>query len=450
MISAIPACGHCHLRPMETSQEIVSSACPEALLNGRPLRVLMLTDYFPKPTLPMMGVWALEQARSLVAAGAQVLVVSPTSWIPPLLGRFRSAQAFAQCPAEHVWDGGVGVKYPRWFFYSVGPIERLWHGRPGMACRLGWWTIRGRLGREIERWRPDVVFVHHTVPCGTLAVRLKKKYGLPYVVQDHDFGSIESCEQHPGRRRAFERVAAGAWAMAGVSNRMCNALAKIAPGVRTVSLYNGTRRLGQQVRQTPRPSELEGKVVVFSAAIFYARKGIPVMIEAFASVADKFPNAVLRIGGEGHERPAIEAAMAKANLGDRIKLLGSLDHQRVLQEMVWSDVFMLVGWEEPCGVVYLEAMSAGKPVICCSDCGLCDVLEDGVQGRTVSPKDVRAAAAALEELLADKELRLRMGRAAGELFERRLTSEATARVRMELLRDAAKASNPPGRLAGGN
>jgi glycosyltransferase involved in cell wall biosynthesis len=420
-----------------------AAPAPESRINGRPLRVLMLTDYFPKPTLPIMGVWALEQAQAIAAAGAEVLVVSPTSWIPPLLGRLRPARPFAQCPPEHVWPGGVTAKYPRWCFYSVGPVMRLWRNRPALAFRLGWWTLRRQLMREIERWKPDVIFAHHTVPNGMVALRLNQKLGIPFVVQDHDFGAIESCERARGRWRAYQRVASQAFAMAGVSKRMSEALERLFHPPRTTSLFMGIQPIPDELRQTPPPAELRGKIVVFSAAIFYHRKGIPLMVEAFASIAGKFPDAVLRIGGDGHERPAVEAAVAKANLGDRIQLLGSLDHQRLLQEMVWSDVFMLVGWEEPFGVVYLEAMSAGKPIICCNDCGICDVLVDYLHGIIVPPKNVKAAADAIEELLENKNLRLRMGRAASALFDERLNSWATAHTLLRLLNAAATSGLPP-------
>jgi glycosyltransferase involved in cell wall biosynthesis len=413
----------------------------ESLLDGRPLRVLMFTDYFPKPTIPAMGVWALTQAKALAAAGAEIQVMSPTSWIPPLLGRFGSARRFAKCPNAHNWDG-VNVEYPRWFFYSVGPVRNLWYGRPALASKLASWTIRRRLFQKIESFRPDVIFAHNSVPCGLVALQASKKYGIPYIVEDLDFGSIESCARYPSRLKAFEKVSRGAWAMAGASKRIAEALAKLVSGIRTVPLYMGTQRLPAEMWNMPRPAEIEGKTVVFSAAIFYERKGIPLLIDAFASIAAKHPNAVLRVGGEGHERPAIEAAAARANLGDRIKLLGSLQHERVLQEMVWADIFMLVGWEEPFATVYLEAMAAKKPIICCSDGGICDVMTDGVEGRAVEPKSVAAAAAALDQLLSDESLRGRMSAAAWDLFEKRLTSEATARATLQILQNAAKQSKP--------
>jgi len=417
-------------------QETSGRPFPQATRNGRPLRVLMLTDYFPKPTIPELGVWALTQAKAMAALGAEVRVISPTSWIPPLLRNLKKARRFAACPPAYQYDA-IGVSYPRWLFYSAGPVQRLWFGRPSLACRLAWWTLRRQVKRELQQWRPDVVFAHHTIPCGMMALRIKQKYGLPYVVQDHDFGSVESCFAMPGRRRAFERVAHDAWAMASVSKRMSEMMSRLVPGVRALPLYIGTHGPGEELRRTPRPPELQDKLVVFSAALFYQRKAVPLLVRAFATVAARHPRAILRIAGDGQERPAVEAAIAQTHLTDRVQLLGMLGHERVLQEMLWCDLFMLIGYEEPLGLVYLEAMSAGKPIICCNDGGLCDLLEDGVQGRTVPPRDVPAAAAALEQLLGDEPFRLKLAAGASALYQTRLTSEATAGATLAVLNQAA-------------
>jgi len=417
------------------------SPIAESLLDGRPLRVLLLTDCFPKPTNHTLGVWALGQARALAAAGAQVRVISPTSWIPPLLDRVGAARRIAACPPSHDW-GGFEARYPRWLFYGPTIIRNLWFGRPALACWIAWQSIFRRMAREIREFQPDVVFAHHIVPGGMIALRIHEKYGLPFIVEDFDYGSIESCLRYPARRRAFERIAKSAWAMAGASKRLSEGTMKLVPGTRAVPLYMGTRRLDPELWQTPRPAETQGKLVVFCAAGFFERKVIPLLIEAFASVAAKHPNAVLRIAGDGHERSNIEAAVARANLGDRIKLLGSLAHERVLQEMVWADIFMLVSLGEPFATAYLEAMSARKPIICCSDGGICDVMTDGVEGRAVEPNSVSAAASALDQLLSDDSLRARMSSAAWDLFEKRLTSEATARATLELLHAAATQSKP--------
>jgi glycosyltransferase involved in cell wall biosynthesis len=85
--------------------------------------------------------------------------------------------------------------------------------------------------------------------------------------------------------------------------------------------------------------------------------------------------------------------------------------------MVWADCFALVGWDEPFATVYLEAMAAGTPVICCSDGGITDVLQNNVHGYTIPPRDITATAEALDRLLTQDVNRTELGRNAKQLVE---------------------------------
>jgi glycosyltransferase involved in cell wall biosynthesis len=97
--------------------------------------------------------------------------------------------------------------------------------------------------------------------------------------------------------------------------------------------------------------------------VFYERKGFPLLIEAFAQIAHKHPDTVLRIAGDGPQRSEIQSKVERARLNGRIQLLGPLRNAQVLQEMVWADLFALVGWDEPFGIVHAEAAAAGLPLL---------------------------------------------------------------------------------------
>lgn len=429
--------------------ESTSSAAPAGTLPlapagaDRPLKVLLLTDYFPKPTLPAMGTWALTQAKALAAAGAQVRVVSPTSWIPPLLGNVGTARPFAHCPVSH--DGyGVHVEYPRWFFYSVKPLDRFWRRMPMLACQPAWWTVRVALGRELKQNRPDVILAHHTVPGGVIAGRIKDAYGIPFVTQDADFGSVDAALSESGMRRALEYVAERAAARTAVAMRIVNPLKQISSASPAQLMYLGADALTPTVAEKPRPVERKGQIVIFCAAIFYTRKSIPLLVRAFAAVAAKHPKAILRIAGDGHERPAIESAIRETDVGDRVQLLGLLKHDQILQEMVWCDLFALIGHSEPMAIVYLEAMSAGKPILFCNDGGMNEVVTNGDNGVAIPPNDEKAAAAALDALLGDAAMRKRIGEAGRELFLRRLENAAAAKAALAILTAAAKGQSTIG------
>jgi len=401
------------------------------------MRVLFLASYFPKPTNPFMGTWALAQARALVRQGVELRTLSFTSWVPKLAGGLsQGARAFARCPPSHSWDSSLAVEYPRWLVYQAGMMRRLSQRHPHAPMALGWLTARRRLSEVVASWRPDVVYAHHSAVNGYLAHRLAGAENTPYVITDHSFGDITDCAGHPARERFLRPIVNDASRMISVSSRMEALVRGAFPGARTVTLHNGTDPVPADFLSRPRPAQLRDRVVVFSAAFFSERKGLPQLIEAFARVADRHPRAVLRIAGDGPQREAVRSAVGRAGLGDRIMLLGRLSHAHVLQEMAWSDVFALIGWDEPFGVVFSEAAACSLPILLASDCGFNDVFRDGVHGFSTPPRDPAAAAERLEALLADPDRRRAMGRAAFNLWVSRLTWDAHAAQLASILRAA--------------
>jgi glycosyltransferase involved in cell wall biosynthesis len=252
------------------------------------------------------------------------------------------------------------------------------------------------------------------------------------VVTDHDFGEIEACRSMPARRKLFGDVVRESSGMIAVSRRMEMEMRDQFPFARTFTIPNGAEPLGIEMRKRARPAELRHKRVVFSCGTFYERKGFPLLIDAFARIAGKYPDAELRIAGDGVERPEVERRILHHQLRSRVRLLGARPNREVLQEMAWSDVFALIGWDEPFATVYLEALSAAVPLICCSDGGITDVVRDGEHAAIIPPRDVAAAADALDRLLGNDRKREEMGRNALGLFETSLTWDHHAQRMMDV------------------
>lgn len=403
------------------------------------LRVLMLASFFPKPGNPLMGPWALAQAQALQRR-MDLQVVSATSWVPRFLGGYKSAAPYANCPPHYRW-GSLDVAYPRLLWYPVAPLKQYAYRNPAPQMSIAWQSARASLSKVVREFKPDVFYAHHTAVNGYFAAHLKHNTGIPFVITDHDFGEISDCEQFPGRKRFFADIVSRSSMMVAVASRMEQRMRALFPGVRACTIPNGTDGIPDAVKKTERPAELRGKTVVFACGTFYQRKGFPLLIEAFAQVAARFPNAVLRIAGDGEERPQVEERIQRFGLDGRVQLLGFLPHAVVMQQMCWCDVFALIGWDEPFATVFSEAFSAAKPVICCNDGGINDVLKNEVHGLSVPPRDLQAAAGALARLLADTALRERMGTAGGELFERSLRWDHNAANMERLFRMAMQEPN---------
>jgi len=404
---------------------------------GFDMRVLFLASYFPRPTIPLAGTWALEQAKALSAL-VDLEVACCTPWVPVAFGVIAKARPWIQVPPVHCWDR-VTVRYYKTLYYPIPPFSTWSFPDPSRQMSLAWLSVRGRLLTAIAQFRPDVLFCHHTAVNGYLASRLSSLTGLPYVITDHDFGEIAQCEHLPRRRAFFESILRRAHRHLCVSRRMETDVRRIFPFAATETLHNGINLPPQERLVVPRPPELRDRLVVFSSGMFTERKGLPLLIEAFARVSHRYPTAVLRIAGDGRLRPTVEAAISQHRLQDRVTLLGLVPHEDVFREMAWCDLFALVSWNEPFATVHVEAMGTGKPVVACTDSGIADVVQDGVQGLLVPPRSVEGAAAALDRLLGSQADRQRMGDHARALVHGHLTWTVNTRRLLEIFEDSLAA-----------
>ncbi|NJK39102.1 MAG: glycosyltransferase family 4 protein [Oscillatoriales cyanobacterium RM2_1_1] len=404
---------------------------------SHPLRVLFLASYFPKPDNPLMGTWALEQAKALVRQDIDLKVISLTSWVPRAFAVTTGAKAYANCPIEYDWIDGVKVDYPRWLYYPISPIKLWMHSHPISYLKIAYKSVEKSLLESIESFSPDLIFCHHTLPNGWMAAQLAQKFCRPLITFDHDYDEIVDCRKYPQRKSAVLSVTQKAWAMLSVSQRMERDMQSIFPNIRrTLTHHIGVNLPSDDLIRHPRPAEIKDKVIILSCALFSERKGIPLLIEAFCSIADKHPNAILRIIGSGPDEENIKATAAQCDQNYQVQLLGKKPHSEVLQEMSWADCFALVSWDEPLGAVYLEAMAAAKPVICCNDGGINDIIENNIHGYTVAPKDLSTTIEALEKMLSNCNKRLEMGKNSKQLIVKKMCWDAKATELINLFEEA--------------
>lgn len=388
------------------------------------MRILVLASFFPRPTNPTMGVWALRQILALNRLGNDLRVISMCDWVPRALVKVWNDPKLvsrASCPRHAVWDG-LEVDYPRWPRYHSGPHSELAYAHPGPEMRFASLFARRAIRQIASDFAPDVVYAQGTIVNGTLGKDIAAQLDVPLVCQDRDHAEIRDCLRMPARRRHFAEIALASDAVVVVNSAMARLVSDVVPQVDPFVLPEGADLAPRGPERSGAPS------VIFCAATLTPRKQIPLLIEAFALVAQDNPDVALRIAGEGPARDEIEARIEHHGLRNRVTLLGVLDHDQVLAEMAVADVFVLLSRDEPFAVVYVEAMAAGLPVVCTEDGGVTDFLQDGVHGCVVPDGDAGAAAAAILGLLENSGLRRMMGEAGRQLVEARLTWAANAQM----------------------
>lgn len=159
------------------------------------------------------------------------------------------------------------------------------------------------------------------------------------------------------------------------------------------------------------PTSNPQPLVILCVARQYPRKHIGDLLHAFALIYNRMPQARLRIVGDGPEHAKLVALAQQLDVDEKVTFTGSISDQAVKGEYARCDVFCLPSVQEGFGIVFLEAMAAGKPVVSTTAAAIPEVVRHGETGVLVPPGDAHAIAGALLFLLANEEARTRYGAA---------------------------------------
>ena len=167
-----------------------------------------------------------------------------------------------------------------------------------------------------------------------------------------------------------------------------------------------------------------GSSFVLCVAAQNEKKGLDVLLRAFAQLGPLSPPRTLRLVGDGPLRPRLEALARELALGDRVEFLGRRPHDEVASLVRGCEVFALPSIAEPFGIAALEALACGRPVVASAVGGLPEFIEDGRNGLLVAPGDPEALACALRRLLEDGALRAALGEAGRRTAHEGYSAEA--------------------------
>jgi glycosyltransferase involved in cell wall biosynthesis len=157
----------------------------------------------------------------------------------------------------------------------------------------------------------------------------------------------------------------------------------------------------------------------------HEKKGYGVLIDALGILASRNIAFVCTIAGEGPERQALQRAIDKAGLTDRIKLPGWTDD--IPTYLSAADIFALPSFQEDFPLAVLDAMASGVPMAASRIDGPKDFLVDGETALIVPPNDAPALAETLSRLIADQGLRERLGRNARREAEEKYSFDTIAK-----------------------
>jgi phosphatidylinositol alpha-1,6-mannosyltransferase len=162
-------------------------------------------------------------------------------------------------------------------------------------------------------------------------------------------------------------------------------------------------------------------------------KGIDCVIQALPEVIKAIPDACYVVVGDGDDRSRLEQLARDAGVGERVRFTGAIDDAAVRSIYGACEIFVMPSRSEGFGIVFLEAMALGKPVIGGNHGGTPEIWDDGTAGFLVEHGDLAALADRIKLLLSDGALRSRMGAAGRRIVATRYSFDHFRRNFTELL-----------------
>ncbi len=274
-----------------------------------------------------------------------------------------------------------------------------------MASMLGY-VLKGKTAGDalFQQQRIDVINTHFVLPTGPVGAALARAHGVPNVLSVHggdlyDPSKWTSPHRHLLLRAWIRRLARGADAIVGQSaNTIENLHRYYASSVAATRIPLGIHKPPDGVRDRSRFGLRDGDLVLVTVGRLVARKAIHQLFATMAGLRD-FPVRLLVVGSGPLEEPLREAAVA-AGVSHRVQFLGKVSDEEKFAALRASDVFVSTSQHEGFGLVYLEAMACGLPVICYDYGGQTDFLKDGLNGRVVKLNNVDKFTEACRELAA--------------------------------------------------
>jgi teichuronic acid biosynthesis glycosyltransferase TuaC len=332
------------------------------------------------------GGYFRDQALALQRAGWRVAMLAPDIYTPRDL---RQGQAPAvRGRAFSTDDDGL----PTWRRNALVPVPRLPYRNAAAFALCG---LRLFAQYRAANGAPDLIQAHGVLNAGVAALAIRKRYGVPFVLTEHSTAFAQ------GRLRWWERdlvrrVIAGAERCLAVSPQLTRLLEAQYPSSAWQYLPNPLGDVFVAEGATP-PRDPAAPFVFVCVARLSPEKGHATLIEAFAEAFHGDPGARLWLVGEGPVREELERLCAARGITGQVDFLGLLPAPGVREQLLAADAFVLASDVETFGVVVIEALACGRPVIVTASGGP-DHLVTAANGLLVPTGDPSALLPALREM----------------------------------------------------
>ncbi|MCP9788991.1 glycosyltransferase [Cyanobium sp. Maggiore-St4-Cus] len=348
------------------------------------MKVLILPSWYPSSPADCNGVFFREQAIALSRIGCQVSVLSAN------LSSFKNIRQWR-----------LKVSKPKVFEDELVQTFRV-YGSNLFPClprlREKWQAhLLKNLYTCYERdnGRPDLIHVHSMLPAGLAALELWNSRRIPYVITEHStaFARRLLSDDQISKCRKIASCAQERWAVSPTfARKLEQELGSV--GGRWGVMPNIVAR---PFLETPLPNRCRSPFVFLNVCFHTPIKKVDLLLRAFAQEFRSCNDVILQLAGSGPHTAELIRQSSQLGIADKVQFLGMLSRDQVLSAMAGAHAFVLSSQVETFGVVLIEALAMGLPLLA-TRCGGPEYIVTESNGILVENGDIEQLAAALLHL----------------------------------------------------
>lgn len=344
------------------------------------MHIMVIPSWYSSSRNKVHGSFFKEQFKALANSGEKITVAYNEIWPITLFGKIHEKRGIN----FNIEDELKTYRYKEYNYLPKNPLMfRSFNKR------------MDKLYQEIvkKEGKVDIIHAHSAFWAGIAAAFISKKYNIPLVITEHSSLKYAKYCKESYKKYIFEAYEK-ADVLISVGNGLKNELQEYVK--RPIEVIFNMVDLGLfNIQENNREVDSKDNEVFkfFSCGYLEEGKGMDCLIKAFTK-AFKGDNATLRIGADGSLKQALQNLIHELDMNQQIKLLGALSREEVSKEMKACDVFALASEHETFGVVYIEALACGKPVIGADNGGAEDIIRED-NGIIAKKKDVEDLTKAL-------------------------------------------------------
>jgi glycosyltransferase involved in cell wall biosynthesis len=364
-----------------------------------------------------------KPTSELIKMGCDVQVIAPVPLAPFPINHFSNKWLiYSNIPMFEKIEG-VNVFHPRYLSFP----------KAFMSYCAGYLMFIGikKLVRSVYNEKQfDLIHAHNVYPDGYAGLLLSLDYQKPLIVSARGTDLDITAERNKLCVKQLKSVLTQSKAVIAPSPRLSRTL-KEKFGLEGVNISNGID-VDEIDLEGANEKQRDERIVLLSACTLIRTKGIDLNLKALKILTERYRNLIYYIIGDGPEKNNLQELVRALDLENYVEFCGTLTHGDVLKYMAKCNIFTMPSWQETFGLVYLEAMASGKPVIGCKGQGMDNIILDERVGLLAEPKDVTTLVQALDFLINNPNEAAIMGLRGRKLVIDKYTHKKNAELTMKL------------------